>query len=186
MLSTRKHVKLFAALLAVVAMAAVVASSAAASVVPGKFSSSTIKLTTTGLTAKHKLESRTCTPELGAFNGEISGNTAVLEGFGQTFYSCSSSSVLEGAGILEATYDTVTGVYSIKFTGSELPLRSPWSWYNPSSFKGTWVNGSGITKSALKLENATIGIAQSSGAAITLTGTFSATTGSGSLLTLSH
>jgi len=164
-----------------------VASPASAAEQTAKFSSSTIKLTTAGVTVKRNgLDPRTCTPETGSFSGGTSGNLAAIGNFGYVWFKCSGSTSLQMNMMSWAWWNTLTSQYSLEVgsNNSGGTTVSPWGSYNQSATKAIWTNGSGSTNSTLKFENAVIG--SSSGGPITMTGTFTATTSSGGLLTLSH
>jgi len=175
------------ALMAVVTAVAAVASPASASEIPAKFSASTIKLTTTGMTVKRNGEDpRTCTPEGGSFSGGTSEGIASVGGFYPVSFKCSGPSTLQMNFFAKVVWDTVASKYIFQTGGGAgASLISPWGSYSPAaSVKSTWVNGSGSTNSTLKFENTILG--NGTGGNVTLTGTFTATTSSGGLLTLSH
>jgi hypothetical protein len=194
--SLRKLVALGATVGLLAALAAVLASPAMASIVNGKFSASTVKLTTTGVTLKlNGGDPRTCTLVTGATSGSTSvGSSDVLlknTFTGGTEFNCSGSSIFQMVLSAHARYDTVSGRYFLLLdnwpTGTK---TSPWGQYTQEAPgetmpDPTWVNGSGATKSTLKFENEPLGFTESGGS-ITMTGTFSATTSTGALLTLSH
>lgn len=177
---------------AAMAMSALVASSASASIVAAKFSSSTFKLTTTGITVKRSgAEAKACTP------------SAQTEGFwdgasfwignqpgGETKLSCPSATNLTMVLYGQPKYDTVTGEYFLKVADfGTYSLTSPWGSYKQvtgSGSTGTWVNGSGATPSTLTFNEAWIGSTVSGSQKITISGTFNVTTTSGGLITLSH
>jgi hypothetical protein len=177
----------FIALVAALALCAVAVAPASAEVVPAKFSSSTFKLTTSGVTAKRNgADPRTCTPSGGAISGSTSSSSFLGSGFGSKFNCSGPSELLMTVGG-EAKYDTVSGEYYLLFNASNTPVQSPWGWYEQTTArKATWVNGSGATQSTLKFSNTTIGHLQSDFSVISLDGSFTATTSVGGLLTLSH
>lgn len=187
MFSLKRQLKLLGAVMAVVVVGVIAASPAMAAIVPANFSSSTIKLTSTGVTLKHNLESRTCTPYSGSIPGEGMGNAMILNYYSPATWSCSSAGWWDMGQIVEAGYDTTAARYFVQVrAGGGSPLRSPWGYYETAAFKGTWVNGSGATPSTLKFENATIGLEQKDWKPTLVTGTLTAKTGSGGLITLSH
>lgn len=189
MLSRNRIKLLVASLAAMSALVAVGVSSAAAEVVPANFSGSTIKLTTTGVTIKKSgAEAKTCTFSPSAPVGLIT------EGFAQPMnntstgtsnFSCTGSTKLESILWFEATYDTVTGQYKLYCVGDFAERQSPYGLWAESAFNGSWNNGSGTTQSTVTYNETQIG-QTSTRAPITMTGTFTVTTSTGGLLTLSH
>lgn len=179
---------------AALAMSAVLASVASAAIVPAKFSSSSIKLTTSNLTVKaNGIEPKTCLAATlpGTAEGQnfYVGNAG---GFAESKFTCGGLSftmVFLG----EARYDTVAGSYA--FHVNDFPswsLQSPWGSYSQQSgasggggSNGVWVNGSGSTASTVTFGNPTVGWTFG-GKKVSIEGTFKATTSTGGLLTLSH
>jgi hypothetical protein len=188
--STRIGALLVAACLALAAFGAVTAS---AEVVNAKFSANNIKLATTGVTVeKNAAEPKLCTtttrgPATGeTFTGAFFASNNVTF---QTEFDCPSASWLDlGFYGAEVKYDTVTGKYSVtmnKEVGGG--FESPWGTYQAKQPTVTWTNGSGATNSTITFSKTLIGTSGGgTGFPLTLTGTFTATTKAGGLLTLSH
>jgi len=179
------------AVLAVVAVAAVFAAPASASEVAAKFSASSIKVTTSGMTLKRANgETRTCSLYGGKAQGGTSGSEATLENYAlaDVRFSCTGPSTLEVSMWISVSYNTVTEAYRFHSNVTEPSTShvSPWGGFFQDSekFDGVWVNGSGSTNSTIKYENTPIG--SDSKGTLTLSGTFTATTSAGGLLTLSH
>jgi hypothetical protein len=180
-----------AAVAAAMVIGALVASSAMAEVVPAKFSSSQIKVTTTGLTVKRNgLEPKACTFK-GTTQGETLGELFYIfnNWEGDTRLQCPTvgtqlQMILSG----EAHYDTVASKYtfSVQPYPSQTMTYSPWGIYwQDYEFSGTWVNGSGATASTVTFTNQRFGTT-TGGQKLTIEGQVKATTPSGGLITLSH
>jgi uncharacterized membrane protein len=191
--STKRLKTLVMTVTVVAAFAAIIASSASAAVVSAKFSNETIKLTTTGVTIKKGgLDARTCTIQGGSASGITNwfgGYTMVNEN-GEIWFNCSGSTVLQLRVLALPKYDNVALRYFLQmndaFSTDQASPYGRWWQDSPSLPDPTYINGSGATKSQLKFVNEPIGYVAATGAAITLDGTFTATTTSNTLLTLSH
>jgi len=180
--------------LAACGLAALAASPASASIVPAKFSSTSIKLTGASITfKKNGAEPRTCSisPAASGSITEVNKALPANEASGATAFKCSEGSYVTVVMWGEALYDTVANKYSYRlfYEGFSSSNISPWgNWLqatNSLGAKGTWTNGSGTTQSTIKFENANLGYLNAGGT-ISLTGTITATTSAGGLLTLSH
>jgi hypothetical protein len=176
------------------AMAAVTAASASATIVSAKFStSSEFYIKSTGVTVKKKGESaKACslvnpirTVEFGS--GHFIGSN---ESFFGLQFTCSGSAPLKMSFEGPLKYDTVTGRYWLQVADrSTNTLESPWGGYLQSTGETdqwTWVNGSVGTPSSITLNEQYVGYLASTGEKITISGTFTATTLSGGLVTLTH
>lgn len=182
-----------ATLVACLLLAAVGASSAMAEEVSAKFSAETIKVTTPGITVTARdalgaTESKNCTLKGGTSQGTASGGGAY---FGNstfnTVFNCDGGTTLEVWTMFAAKFDTSTSSYSLVLQRWEGGLKSPFGTYLQwagSKSKSAWVNGSGATNSTFTANQEYIGSTASK--EILLTGTFTATTSTGGLLTLSH
>jgi hypothetical protein len=178
------------------AFAAVAASPASAVPVEAKFSSSSLKLTTTGVTVKRNGgEASTCTllsPTQGGTEGNFAAvwNTELLPAPTVQF-SCSGGKGFSMKFAAEAFYDTVPGYYlELREFGTVYNMSSPWgSYWHTFETKpaiGKWTNGSGLTPSSIKFENAPMGTLEApASGSVTLSGTFIARTESNGLITLS-
>jgi hypothetical protein len=180
--------KLLATMAAVLALTVVAGvGNAVASEVSATFSGTSLKLTTTGVTLKKKGgDPRTCTLTAPAA-GIASGSTAfVYNSMGLTLFKCSGTgSQLQALFAFEAVRDTVTGEYRLRQAPNNGGGTSPYGGYQSASLlNGTWVNGSGATQSTLTYKEAVVGYLTSTGEPITMSGTFTATTNTGALITL--
>lgn len=191
--SSQSKTKVFiAAAVAAFALSALVASAASAAVVPAKFSSSSIKFTTSGLTVKRNgTEAKTCTFYGTSPSGMTEADSFFVSnhGEGDVTLSCTSS-ILKLQTIMfgRVSYDTVANRYTLQVSEyNVVPLESPWGSYSyyQGTFGGTWVNGSGATSSTVTFTNQTLGYT-TSGDQLTIEGQIKATTSTGALLTLSH
>jgi len=184
------------AAVAAMAMSALVASAASAALVPAKFSTSSFKLTSTGVTVKgNGIEPKTCIPSV-YIEGYAEANNfmATNPGYAETKYSCTGSTAFSVVLVGQVQYDTVAGKYIVHV--NDFPswsLNSPFGSYSQVSgasggggSNATWVNGSGATASTITFVNQTLGWTYAGSKKITLDGVFKATTTSGGLLTLSH
>lgn len=191
MIRSQRSVKAFLTVaVAALALGALVASSASAAIVPAKFSNSSVKLTTTGVTLKRAgIEAKSCTlsPAIQLFaegSGFIGGNGEL----GEARFTCGTSS-LRMRFVGEVLYDTVAGTYSFGLADyTTVQLASPYGFYwqnTGGKTKAPWVNGSGATNSKITLSETPIGYDNSS-KLITMSGTLTATTSAGGLVTLSH
>jgi hypothetical protein len=178
-------------------LAAAVASPASATPVAAKFSSSSLKLTTTGITLKRNgLEPKTCTMDKGAAYGGSESNTWAVYNteylpWPTVQFTCGSQGFVMTMGG-EAFYDTVPGYYlqlrdmGMGYGGKYTPYGNYIQTFGEGKAVGKWINGSGLTPSTIKFENATVGVLESpASGTVTLSGTFTATTTSNTLLTLS-
>lgn len=189
MVRSNKLSKLILTVAALAAVAAITASPAAAEVVAGKFNSTTVKLATSGVTIKKNGgEEKTCTLSGGSVSGSISGSSVIVSnGVGETVFSCTGGTKLGVMLWFNGSYDTVSGAYSLRQVSSSHQDTSPWGTYTTAnSLNGSWTNGSGSTNSTVGFKDALVGYTNTGGYPITLSGTFTATTGSGGLLTMSH
>jgi hypothetical protein len=183
---------LVVSVVAVGALGALLASSASAAIVAAKPSSSSIQLTTTGVTLKRAgAEAKSCNFKATPF-GEFEGNAALLENDvgGVTWLKCSEGNYLKMQWLVNVLYDTVANSYSMKILDQSFVETQPTPWggwlkqVSEGKAKGTWTNGSGTTHSKVTFSEALIGYV--SGKPVTMTGTFTAKTAGGTLLTLSH
>lgn len=192
MFNSKRFKVLITPLVVLVASAAVGVAPAAAEVVSAKFSGTSMKMTTTGVTVKkNALEPKTCTLFGGATQTSSLGESLAWVAnvnFGETLFSCSGSTQLENSMYFNAKYDTATGKYSLRYGKGSYGGRSPYGNYGGTgeTFTGTWVNGSEGTPSTLTFAEAQLGLLSGSGLPITLSGTFNVTTKAGTVLTLSH
>jgi len=176
-------------------LAAVGAAPASASIVNAKFSAGTIKLTTSGVTAKKNgTEAKSCTLSNGATTGTTSGSLTEFSNGGSlgpaTVFLCPSPARLEWDTVysVEAKYDTVTEKYFLEFWPNFTPVfQDPWGtgYHSSEIYKVPFTNGSGLTPSQLTASEAKLGRSLDN-KTITMTGTFNVTTKEGGLLTLSH
>lgn len=193
---TGKHLAaLVASALALVALAAVLASPAMASEVKAKFSASTIKLTTAGITLKKNGgEATTCTLRGGSAAGPIGEENSLFIAGNDTWgtlgeFNCTGGKAMSMTLTGRARYDTVASRYFIRFLQTPSCLCiSPWGGYSQkteASTGFTWTNGSGSTQSTISFNEELLGTLNSGGT-LTISGSFTATTSGNSLLTLSH
>lgn len=187
MFSTKKMRVLLAATVAAMALGAVGASSASAAIVSAKFStSSEFNIKATSVTIKKaggsekscSLAAKASEFGPGAFIG-TSGSTHVS-------FTCTGSPSLKVYFNGQMKYDTVTGRYWLQLVNGPYSLESPWGWYSQISNQWTWVNGSGSTPSTITLNEQHVGNLASTGEKITISGTLTATTLAGGLITLTH
>ncbi len=182
-------------------VAALGASPAMAESVATKFNAGTAKLSGTGLTVKKNGgEAKTC--ELKATTGTASETNGTMTVYSQpvwytlpTKLECTGGTTLHISMIATGKYDTVTGAYSLRSiyggtTGGG--YLSPYGAYLGGYGQGKetiagWTNGSGSTSSTINFNETYLGTLESDlSSKITLTGTITATTSTGGLLTLSH
>ncbi len=198
----RKKLRVLAiAVGAIGVVAALGASPAMAESVATKFNASTAKLSGTGLTVKKNGgEAKTC--DLKATSGTASETNGTLTVYSlpvwytlPTRLECTGGTQLHISMIATGKYDTVTGAYSLRseYGGTEGGYLSPYGSYvggygQPSrETVAGWTNGSGSTSSTINFNETYLGALESDHSAkITLTGTITATTSTGGLLTLSH
>jgi hypothetical protein len=188
LISNKKMKILIVAAMATLALGAITVSSASASIIRGKFSTSSFKLYGTSFTVKKGAESKTCTPatiSVSAFESSFfASNTS--EG---TKFTCTDASYLLMVTAGEAKYDTVADRYYLFVGDQGQSLRGPWGWYfqlTGGTDNWTWVNGSGSTPSTMTLNEQWVGYKVEPYEKITISGTFTAKTSSGGLVTLSH
>jgi hypothetical protein len=184
-----------AAAVAAMAMAAVTAASASATIVSAKFStSSEFYIKAASVTIKKKGESpKSCSlvnpvraAEFGA--GSFIGSNESF--FDAVKFTCSGSAPLKVSFNGQMKYDTETGRYWLQVhDGPSNTLESPWGAYwqkTGETDQWTWVNGSGSTPSTMTLSEQWVGYLASTGENITISGTLTATTLAGGLITLTH
>ncbi|HEX6780615.1 MAG TPA: hypothetical protein VF125_01155 [Solirubrobacterales bacterium] len=178
-------------------LAALGASPAMAELVDTKFNASTAKLSGSNLTVKKNGgEAKTC--ELKATTGKAGEATGSLQVYSQIFpffqvvLECTGGTIL-WVPLYASTgrYDTVTGAYSmLLYTGVNREYTSPYgkyiAGYGGKQVTTGWTNGSGETQSTVDFNETWLGALSSGLANITLSGTITATTSTGGLLTLSH
>ncbi len=190
MLSPKRFKVLLVTAVVAMALGAVSVSSASAAVVNGKFSTSLFKLSTSGVTIKKNGgEAKSCTlsPAIEIY-AEASGFVGSNESLAKVRFNCTDGTYLRMSFNGSAKYDTVAERYFLHvndFTGQS--LQSPWglySQYTGNTDDWTWVNGAGATPSTMTLNEQTVG--SISGEKITISGTITAKTSSGGLVTLSH
>lgn len=182
---------------AIGALAALSASPAMAEIVTTQFNASTAKLSGTGLTVKKNGgEAKTC--ELKAVTGktQVNGKLEVYSQFWPTFQTildCTGGTKLWISMMATGRYDTVTGAYSLKmnYTFPGGAYVSPWGQYrigySGKELIAGWTNGSGATSSTINFNETYLGKHEPALTEdITLSGTITATTSTGGLLTLSH
>lgn len=190
--SNRRLRFLVSSLAALAALVAVGVSPAIAVEEEAKFSGTSMKMTTAGVTIKKNgADPRSCTLWGGSTQGPISSNVAWLinaSPFPVTQFTCTGGN-LQASFLLTPKYDSTTGNYILRYTASNSGGgTSPWggSTATGADFKGTWVNGSGGTPSTVTYSEAVVARLTSTGEPITLSGTFTVTTNSGGgLLTVS-
>jgi hypothetical protein len=182
---------MFIAAVAAMALTAVTAGSASASVVNAKFSTASefyIKAPTGVTIKKNGGSAKSCT--MANMRVASSGSAFIGGSLGGTTFTCSGSSPLVIQFKGEAKYDTVTGRYWLQVSdGPSFTQSSPWGeyWQNSSELdQWTWVNGSGATSSTITLNEVRVGYLASTGENITISGSLTATTLSGGLITLTH
>lgn len=186
---------------AICALAALGASPAMAESISTKFNANTATLSGTNLTVKKNGgEAKTC--QLKATSGTASESNGTLTVYSQpvwytlpTRLECTGGTQLHISMIATGKYDTVTGAYSLRseYAGNfGEGYISPYGTFlggygqNKETIAG-WTNGSGSTPSTINFNETYLGVLESDHSAkITLTGTITATTSTGGLLTLSH
>lgn len=181
-------------LAAVGAIVALGASSASAAEVEAKYSAGTIKLSGNVTLKKNGAEATGC--ELKEAKGSTSGGAAFIYNnfLFETEFTCPGKPKFTmKLAPTAAYYNSVTGAYSFKIetpAGESNEGKSPWGNYYYSFYGspvGAWTNGSGATQSTITFNEANFGALTSFGLAkITVSGTLTATTSTGGLLTLSH
>lgn len=179
---------MFVTVVAAMALSGLSVSSASASIVTAKFSNSSWKLTTTGITVtRGGTESKSCTlsKAIEGFGG--SSFIASNEWTGASRFTCTDLTSLVMRYVGQAWYDTVASRYYLRISSYNEALQSPWgpSSYFQTTSDWTWVNGSGSVPSTMTLNELYIG-STTGGQKITLSGTITAKTASGGLVTLSH
>jgi len=178
---------LLAVAVATMALSAVGASSASATIYNANFSTTSFKLSTTGVTIKRNgAEAKTCTASINMSNLGSGNFIGSNESSGRTLFLCDGgASGLYMRMVGRAKYDSVAEKYYLEIYSYNESMQSPWSWYFQYSQKWTWVNGSGTTPSTVTLNEQLIGYT-TTGQPITMSGTFTAKTSTGGLVTLSH
>jgi hypothetical protein len=189
--SKRMNVLLVAAV-AAMALGAFSAGTASATVFRAKFSTSLFKLSTAGVTIKKNgAEAKSCTlsPAVEMW-GEAGGAGFVGSNESQwkVRFNCTDGTYLRMSFNGEAKWDSVTEAYFLRVADyTSGSLQSPWGLYSQFT-AGTddwaWVNGSGATSSTITLNERLVG--NVGGQQITISGTLTAKTSSGGLVTLSH
>ncbi|HWC49714.1 MAG TPA: hypothetical protein VG448_12600 [Solirubrobacterales bacterium] len=187
---------MLAAAVAAMALTAVGASSASATIMAAKFSpaGTPFYLKTTGVTIKKNGGSaKSCTAS--NIRTEEFGSPTTFgganESFGGVRFYCSGSPALQMAFWGDLKYDTVTGRYWLQVVDhTEETLESPFGFYvqgTGETDQWTWVNGTSTTSpSKITLNEQYVGYLYSTHERITISGTFTATTLSGGLITLTH
>ena len=176
--------------MAVLALSALGASSAAATVVPAKFSSSWFEMSSSGITVKRNgTEAKTCTAS--SIEASTEGNSYFGSNdfpSGGVRFNCTGGGSLVMGYVGTASYDTVTGKYTLQNKySSPSYIESPWGPYLQSGTQsGAWVNGSGSTASKVTYTNQTIGFTYPGNQKITIEGSLKANEFGGGLVTLSH
>jgi hypothetical protein len=187
--SRRRLTSIVIALVALTALAAVSASPAAAAKVAAKFSAPTLKLSSgASFTLKKGAETTSCTLNKGFTAGNVSESFVYLQNggsLGDTEYTCTGGKVFGIFLQMIAYRDTVTGAFTLDDIQSTGTNRSPWGTYGPVLWNGSWVNGTGGGNSTFTLNEVVIGKLSSSGESIKLSGSFTATTSTGGVITLS-
>jgi len=179
---------------AVGAFAALAASPAMASEVFAKPSTSSIILTAKNITVKKNgAEAKTCeAPEKTIVGHASEGFAEIKSNFGdlQSYLTCASGKKFSLDFYLSTLYyDTTTGQYKLRsesaLTGT---YQSPFGPFEGQAGKptGVWTNGSGTTNSTLTFPETVVGYLLSGGAKISFSGTFTVSTITGGLITLSH
>jgi len=180
---------------AALALAAVTAASASATVVPARFSTTGefyIKAPS-GVTVKKNGESAKSCSMVNPIRAVEFGSGAFIgwnePSTQQVQFTCSGSGPLVVMFKGEMKYDTVTGAYWLKVADQTVTHGSPWGQYlqnTSGTSQWTWVNGSGSTSSTIALNETYVGNLSGTGEKITISGTLTATTLSGGLITLTH
>jgi hypothetical protein len=184
--STKKLRVLLAAAVAAMALGALGASSASAAVVSAKFStSSEFYIKGTGVTIKKNGGSaKSC--NLTTRAAEFGSGAFVSTNPSLPVFTCTGSPSLKVYFTGQMKYDTVTGRYWLQLVNGPYSLESPWGFYSQVANQWTWVNGSGGTPSTITLNEQHVGNLTSTGEKITISGTLTATTLAGGLITLTH
>lgn len=185
MLSTGKMKVLLVTAVAAMALGAVSASSASASIVSAKFSSSSWKLTGTLTVKRNGTEEKSCKLVKAIEGFGESSFIASNEWTGASIFTCTDLSELVMRYVGEAKYDNVAGQYFLRISSYNEALRSPWgpNTYFQSQSDWPWTNGSGATNSTMTLNELVIGTT-TGGQKITVSGTITAKTAAGGLVTL--
>jgi hypothetical protein len=175
-------------------VAALTAAPAMAEEVPAKASATNIRLSATSITVKKNgAEPKNC--ELASATGGIEFGAVAWIKSGitdyQTHLTCAGGTHFSidfyGSFLY---YDTATAQYKFRPEGTlSGEFESPWGSYLPTPGTkptGVWTNGSGATNSTIKFNESPVGKIQPGGAQISFSGTFTAKTAAGGLITLSH
>lgn len=182
---------------AIAALAAIGASPAMAEIVATKFNANTAKLSGTLTVKKNGGEAKTC--ELKSATGIASEKSpgyiqVYTNAFDlQTYFTCTGGTKFS-LGFYPALgrYDTITGAYSLNLTHLAKEYASPWGGYQAGYYSPNgeiiagWTNGSGATSSTIDFNELNVGALTSGFAKITVSGSLTATTSTGGLLTQSH
>jgi len=182
------------AAVAAMALAAVTAVPASASVLSARFStSSEFYIKASSVTIKKNGESaKSCSLANPIRAGEFGAGAFIgsNESFGGVKFTCSGSNPLVMQFNGQMKYDTESGRYWLAVHDlANQDQTSPWGFYRQSTGETdnwTWVNGSGSTPSTITLNEQYVGYLSSTGEKITVSGTLTATTLSGGLITLTH
>jgi hypothetical protein len=177
---------------AIGAIAALTASAAMAEQIPAKASATNIKLSATNITVKKNgAEAKNC--ELASATGGIEfGSVAYIRSGISDFWThltCAGGTQFSMTFYPSALiWDTTTAQYKLQAgSGTGGSFDSPWGSYSSTvNPVGIWTNGSGATNSTISFSETTIGLIPATGAKISFSGTFTAKTAAGGLITLSH
>lgn len=195
MITLKKKLRVLAVTVgAIGALAAVSAAPAMASEVLAKPSTSSIMLTAKNITVKKNgAEAKNCEVAEKTVYGNAHEGYAEIKSFTgnlQSYMTCAGGTKFSMDFYLSSLYyDTATSQYKLR---SESALfgayQSPFGQYEGQVGKptGVWTNGSGATNSTLTFPETLVGYLQSGGAKISFSGTFTVSTFTGGLITLSH
>lgn len=188
--SNRRLQAIVASALAIVAMAALAAPAMAEEVEANFGTAERLTLTTSGITLKQNgLKPVPCTLQKGETSGPIFGSSAMLyneQAFYRTLFNCYSSTLRMNM-VVYPVYETSESRYYLCLSGDSMLHTSIYGNYiQEPTCDNTWTNGSGSTHSTVSFQDTPIGTLVSSGATLSITGTFTAKTPEGGLITLSH
>jgi hypothetical protein len=129
----------------------------------------------------------TCTPTVGWKGSTYTPPSVVMlgftEGLGQSSAKCNGSSTVNFTVLVSVTGRNEGG-YTVTLEGNPGTKSSPYGSYNQTSGGvGAFTNGFGIVSSTVTFNKAHLG-KLANGHEVTLSGTFTVTTGSGGLMTL--
>ena len=175
----------------------VLAGPAMGGIVAAKFSNSTLKVTTSGMTVKSNGgEAKTCTLMEGYADNSFYGEETVLrnheviaDGLQKIGFNCTGGTTLDLQAAYFPTYNTSTGAYNFGITALNWSSWNASPWGNYAQYAGispTFTNGSGSTQSTIVFNEVKIGQLSGGLKKFTLSGTMTATTSTGGLITLSH